>query len=189
MIHDLILMNRSYRRFDQTVPITRETLMELIDLARLSASSANQQPLKYLISWEAERNLKIFDTLAWAGYLKEWHGPDNGERPTAYIIILGDKSVKETFGIDPGIAMQSILLGAVEKGLGGCMFGSVQRAKLRTSLELPEQYEILYVIALGKPVEIVTIEAVGDDGDIKYWRDANQIHHVPKRSLADLIIE
>ncbi len=111
-----------------------------------------------------------------------------GERPSAYIIVLGDTRLKQSFGCDHGIAAQSILPGATEKGLGGCMIASVQKPALSRALAIPGHYEILLVIALGKPKETVVIEAVGSSGDIKYWRDAGGVHHVPKRSLDELIV-
>ncbi len=186
MLKDLILKNRSYRRFKDH-PITKETLSGLVDLARLSPSGRNLQPLKYFLSTDKKMNELIYPYLAWAGYLKDWDGPIEGERPSAYIIQLGDKSLTENFSQDPGIAAQSILLGAVEKGLGGCMIGSIKKAELHAKLELPEHFEIVLVIALGKPIEEVLIDKV-ESGDIKYWRDENQVHHVPKRSLEELII-
>lgn len=188
MIKDLVVKTRSYRRFDQDFEVELETLKELIDLARLSGSAANLQPLKYVLSCEPEKNAKIFPTLAWAGYLRDWKGPEEGERPSAYIIILGDTKIKGTFSCDYGIASQSILLGATEKSLGGCMIGSIQRTKLRELLDIPEQYEILLVLALGKPAEKVVLETVGDDGKIEYWRDNEDVHHVPKRPLDELIV-
>ena len=188
MINDLILKNRSIRRFFQDNAIEIITLKELVELARLSASGANLQPLKYIISNDPEKNALIFPHLAWAGYLKDWVGPEEGERPAAYIILLGDTNISKNFGVDHGIAAQSIMLGAVEKGLGGCIIGSVQREGLREALNISKQYEILLVLALGKPKETVLIETVEQDGDIKYWRDSDGIHYVPKRSLNDLII-
>ena len=188
MLRDLILRNRSYRRFHQEVPISLDDLKELVDLARQSASAANRQPLKYILSYQPEMNARIFPYLAWAGYLKDWGGPKEGEKPAAYILMLGDKTITQVFGCDHGIAAQSILLGATEKGLGGCIIGSVRRIELSQELHIPEQYEILNVIALGKPKEQVVIEAVGEDGDIKYWRDEQGIHHVPKRSLEEIIL-
>jgi len=188
MIRDSILKNRSYRRFYQEVAIEPEALRELVDLARLSASSGNVQPLKYILSCDPQKNALIFPHLAWAGYLKDWPGPREGERPSAYIIILGDREISKSFGCDHGIAAQSILMGATEKGLGGCIIGSVQRQGLRKALEIPPRYEILLVLALGKPKEKVVIETVGPTGDIKYWRDSEGIHHVPKRLLDDIIV-
>ena len=188
MLRDLVLKNRSYRRFYENFRIDCNTLKELIDLARLSASAANLQPLKYVISCDTEKNAKIFPHLKWAGYLKDWPGPQEGERPSAYIIILGDTEISKDFGCDHGIAAQSILLGAIEKGLGGCIIGSIDREALRKTLNIPERYEILLVIALGKPKEKVVIEEVGPDGDIKYWRDDKGVHHVPKRRLGDIIL-
>ncbi len=188
MIRELILRNRSYRRFHQEVDINIKILAELVDLARLSPSAGNVQPLKFMITCDPNRNALIFPHLAWAAYLKDWSGPSEGERPSGYIIILGDKKVKQSFECDHGIAAQSILLGAAEKGLGGCIIASIQRKELRRVLQIPAHFEILLVIALGKPKETVIIEEVGPEGDIKYWRDKDGKHHVPKRSLDEIII-
>ncbi len=188
MLKGLVRSNRSYRRFHQEVPVSLEELRELVDLGRLSASGANLQPLKYVLSHEGERNAIIFETLGWAAYLKEWAGPEDGERPAAYIVVLGDTTIRKSFGVDPGIAAQSILLGATEKGLGGCILASIQRDALREALEIDRRHEILLVLALGKPKETVVIDPVGADGDIKYWRDADGVHHVPKRSLDEIVV-
>lgn len=188
MFGELVERNRSYRRFYQEAAVELETLRELLNLARLSASGANRQPLKYVLSADAERNALIFPHLAWAGYLEDWVGPEEGERPAAYILILGDLEISQAFGVDHGIAAQSILLGATEKGLGGCIIASVQREALRKALGIDVRYKILLVLALGKPKERVVIDAVGPDGDIKYWRDGEKVHHVPKRGLDEIIV-
>jgi nitroreductase len=188
MIEDLIRQNRSYRRFDESVAITRDTLRELVELARMSATGSNMQPLKFMLACERGENEKVFPHLAWAGFLKDWDGPAPGERPTGYIIILGDTEISKGFGVNHGIAAQSMLLGAAEKGLGGCMIGSVSRDRLREAMAIPERYEILLVIAIGKPAETVILEDTGPDGDIKYYRDDEGRHHVPKRPLDELIL-
>ncbi|MDY6801352.1 MAG: nitroreductase family protein [Bacteroidota bacterium] len=187
MIKELITKNRSYRRFYQNHKISTEELKDLVELARLSASGKNLQPLKYYLSADEETNQKIFSTLAWAGYLKDWDGPEEGERPTGYIVILVDTRLTSNYFCDHGIAAQSMLLGAVEKGLGGCIFASIQRKKLKQLLKIDKYFDVLLVIALGKPKEKVVIEEA-KNGDIKYYRDENQIHHVPKRPLNELII-
>lgn len=146
------------------------------------------KPLKFILSNSKDRNEQIFETLAWAGYIKDWQGPEPGERPSAYIVVLGDTDISKDFSVDPGIVMQTILLGAIEKGLGGCMFGSIKRSKLAENLEIPERYQILYVIALGKPNENIVIDNIKDD-DVKYWQDENLTHHVPKRRLDELILK
>jgi nitroreductase len=189
MLKDLVSKNRSYRRFHEDVPVELATLRELVDLGRLSASGRNLQPLRYLLCVDRDTNAAVFSTLAWAGYLKDWPGPVEGERPSAYIVILADATLSQTYvGVDHGLAVQNILLGAVERGLGGCIIGSVQRDRLRQILAIPDRYEILVVLALGKPKETAVVETVGPDGDIKYWRDADGVHHVPKRPLDELII-
>lgn len=188
MIKELILKNRSYRRFYENEIVEIGTLKELVNLARLSPSGANLQPLKYILSNTEEKNESIFKTLGWAGYLKEWDGPEKGERPSAYIIMLNDLSISQNPSLDPGIAAQSILLGAVERGLGGCMIGNIDKKELKTKLNLEENYEIALVIALGKPKEEVVIESIESNGSVKYWRDEERIHHVPKRALDDIIL-
>ncbi len=188
MLAELIRKNRSYRRFHQNVPLDLEALRTLVNLARLSASGANRQPLKYILSCGPETNARIFPHTRWAGYLKDWSGPAEGERPAAYVVILGDTEISKSFGCDHGLAAQSIMLGATERGLGGCMIGSIDRDGLRQALDIPERYEILLVLALGQPKETVVLEEVGPDGDIKYYHDAEGVHHVPKRSLDELIL-
>ncbi len=189
MIRDLVVKNRSYRRFYQDVPISRDTLIGLVDLARLSASAANKQPLKYMVFCDPGRNADIFSTLAWAASLKDWPGPSEGERPSGYIVILEDTRLSNPYvKFDVGIAAQSMLIGATERGLGGCMIASVQREKLRRSIAIPEHLGIVLVVALGKPKEEVVIVDVAPSGDTTYWRDDRGVHHVPKRSLDEILI-
>jgi nitroreductase len=185
MFKDLILKNRSYRRFYQDVAVEKQTLLELVEIARLTPSARNAQPLKYFVS-AGEKNAEIFSCLSWAGALTDWPGPSEGERPTGYIVVMLDSSVLSGADVDAGIVCQSMLLGAVEMGLGGCMFGAVDRPKLAEILSLPENLQILLVVALGKPKEEIVLDPC-TDGDTKYWRDENQVHHVPKRSLEDIL--
>jgi len=189
MLKDLIKKSRSYRRFDENKKISKQTLKDLIDLARLGPSAANRQPLKYIITNDKKTNDNLFEDLSWAGYIKDWAGPQKGERPSAYIIMLGDKDIAENFWDDPGIAAQNIMLGAAEKELGGCILGALDKDNIRDKLNIDNKYDILYVLALGKPKEKVKIESTKETGNIKYWRDDNDIHHVPKRELSELIIK
>lgn len=189
MLKDLVLKNRSYRRYYQEKKVDMQTLKELIDISRFVASARNMQSLRYILSCTDEMNRKIFPHLVWARDLKDWDGPEEGERPSAYIIMMNDKELSKNYFCDDGIAAQTILLAAVEKGLGGCIFASVNREGVRRELNIPEKYEIIQVLVLGVPKEEVVLEAVKVDGDIKYWRDENQVHHVPKRSLEDLIVK
>lgn len=189
MLAELVRKSRSYRRFYQDQAVSESTLRELVDMARLSPSGRNVQPLRYLLSTRPEMNAQIFPTLGWAGYLTNWQGPEPGEQPAAYIVVLCDKQVANNYGVDPGIASQTILLGATEKGLGGCIIATVQRPRLAELLHIPERYEIVFVLALGKPKEEVVIEEIDENGDIKYWRDEAHVHHVPKRRLNDVIVK
>ncbi len=189
MLKELIKKNRSYRRFKPGVEIKKNTLNQLIDLARLSPSGANLQPLKYIISNDKETNDLIFPTLAWAGYLVNWLGPAENERPSAYIIILGDKQISKKFGVDHGIAAQSIMLGATELGYGGCIIASIDRKKLSENLRITDRFEILLALAIGKPNETVILDTTKTSKGIRYWREKDDTHHVPKRSLDEIIIK
>jgi len=185
----LVRISRSYRRFDENHSIDGQILRDLVELAQYSPTGNNMQPLKYWLSNTPEMNAKIFPHLGWAGSLSDWHGPEEGERPSAYIIILGDRDIQLTFGVDHGIAAQSIMLGAAEKGLGGCMIASIKRKALAADLGIPDRYQILLVLALGKPVETVVPEPLKPDGSVKYYRDSDGVHHVPKRGLDELIVQ
>jgi nitroreductase len=185
---ELVLQTRSYRRFHQTTPVSLDTLRELVDLARQAASGSNIQPLKYVLVANAALNARVFPCTRWAGYLEDWSGPAEGERPVAYVAILGDIKLGREFDTDLGIAAQTIMLAATERGLGGCMLGSLDRDALREVLEVPDQYKILLLLALGQPAETVVLEPVGPDGNIRYYRDADDVHHVPKRTLTEVIV-
>lgn len=190
MLKDLVLQNRSCRRYEQKEKVEMKVLKELVELARLSPSAKNLQPLKYILCNNEDMNQKIFPCLRWAGYLKEGGIEiEEGERPPAYIAILVDKTVHTSPGCDHGIAAQTILLGAVEKGLAGCMIGSLNEKKLREILKIPGNCDLLLVIAIGKSKEVHAIEDIGRDGNIRYWRDAKNVHHVPKRRLDEIIIK
>ncbi len=185
---ELLRKSRSYRRFNENAKLSKSTLEELVALTRYCPSAANRQPLKFVLSCTGKRNNAIFPCLSWAGYLEDWDGPDKGERPAGYIVILLDTEITDDPSVDHGIAAQSMLLGAAELGIGGCIIGSVDRKRLGEKLSLPARYEILLVVALGEPGEEIIIENPIDN-DIKYYRDKNQVHHVPKRGLAEVILE
>ncbi|MBD3238740.1 MAG: nitroreductase [Candidatus Moranbacteria bacterium] len=191
MLTQLIKKNRSYRRYHRA-KIDRSLLKKLVNLARLSASSRNLQPLRYYLSWDKQTNARIFSCLGWAMNLKNWPGPQAEQTPSAYIIINYDQEIAHPLGanvnFDIGIAAQSILLGAVEQGLVGCMLASINKPKLAKLLKIPSTYEIGLVVALGKPGEKVVLENIKASQSTKYYRDKNDHHHVPKIRLQDLII-
>ena len=183
----IVRSNRSYRRFDAGHAVSERVLRELVALARITPSAANRQPLKYVLSCSPEGNARIFEALGWAGYLPEWPGPSPAERPSAYIVVVVDTDISPSADVDVGIVSQTMLLAAVEMGLGGCMLANVKRDTLARTLELPGNLAVALVIALGKPVEKVVLEDLPADGSIRYYRDAAQTHHVPKRPVEKLI--
>ena len=182
---ELVLKNRSTRAFDPERRISREELEQLVDLARLTPSAVNLQPLKYLLSWQEETNAPILAHTAWAGLLKDISLPPEGKGPAGYIVICTDTRIAKNAATDVGIAAQTILLGAAEKGLSGCMIGAID-PKLHDLLGLKEQYRISLIVALGKGAEDIRLtETKGND--TAYYREGDA-HYVPKRPLEEILI-
>jgi nitroreductase len=193
MIEELVRKTRTVRRFLEARTLKSDLLYGLIDLARLSGSARNGQVLKYMVITEGKLRAELFPQLGWAGYLSDWPGPVAGERPPAYIICLLDRELlkgKESEAYcDLGIATQSMLMGAAEQGVLGCRIGAFSSNTVHRLLGLDDRYQVLLVIALGYPAETVMLEDMGLESDIRYWRDEKEGHHVPKRSLAEILVE
>ena len=188
MMKELVLKNRSYRSFSRET-IGKEKLCEYVDLARVTASTANLQALKYRIVYTAEECAKTFPATKWAGYLSDMQIPPENHEPTGYVIICVDNDITKNttaFFKDTGIAAQTILLAAAEDGFGGCMIGSFDEDKLREALALPENVTVTLVLGMGRPDEECVLTEVKDD--IKYYRE-NSVHYVPKRSLEEVLIK
>jgi len=175
-LEDLIVRNRSYRRFNESHRLGAGTLRDLVNVARRTPSAANRRPLKDVLMHEPEACARLFPHLAWAGALTDWPGPAEGERPAAYLIVLCDTAIHPHADCDHGIACQSMLLAAVERGLGGCRVGAIDRDAIRRNFRIPEACEILLVVALGQPAETCVLEEAGAGGDTTYWRDAAGVH-------------
>jgi nitroreductase len=187
-IRELVIKTRSYRRFHEHRSVDESVLVELVDLARYCPSAGNRQPLKYIVSASPEKNAKIFPYLNWAAALTDWPGPAEGERPAAYIVILGDIRLVARFGHDAGIAAQTIMMAAAEKGLAGCMIASIDQEGLRPSMALPKHLEAILVLALGYAKETVVLEDGVSPDERPYWRDQEDVHHVPKRPLSEVLV-
>lgn len=184
---ELVAATRSVRRFTGE-PVAMADLEDLVKLARLTPSAANKQPLKYVLVADPGACAKVFSCLAWAAYMPQWPGPDEGQRPGGYVVICLDKDVSDTPVCDHGIVSQTMVLGAAEKGIAACILGSIAKEKLRDALDIPQTLDILLVVALGKAAETVVVDDLkpGPDGH-KYWRDDDGVHHVPKRSVDEFI--
>lgn len=184
-INELIKKRRSIRKFRQK-KIPRDNLVKLVDNARLAPSAANLQPWNFVIIDENDLCEEIFSALTWAGYVKPKRNPQEGEKPVAYIIIIINKTINENnYQHDCGAAAENIILSALEEGIGSCWLGAINRDKIRKILKLPEEYIVDTVIALGYPLE--SPKVVEAKGDIKYYLDKNDVLHVPKRKLEDIL--
>jgi nitroreductase len=187
-LKDTFKITRSYRRFHQDHEVTADILTDVIENVRYSASAANLQPLKFIVVNDKDANAALFQHLRWAAYLKDWDGPEEGERPAAYLVMLGDRGLSRYMDWDCGIALQTILVSLTEKGLGACSIVSFDKNAVRDMFKVPDSLEIAVVIAIGKAKETVVIDDV-KDGNIKYWRDEHNTHHVPKRRLDEMIFK
>ncbi len=192
MIRELVRTTRTVRRFQEQRALDPVVLRECIDCARLGGSARNAQTLKYMLVTEAGQRQALFPLLGWAGYLADWPGPAPGERPPAYAVCLLDKGLvrgaESEVYCDLGIATQNLLLAAAEQGVFGCRIGAFSSQAVQRLLQIDDGYEALLIIALGYPAETVSLQEVGPDGDIRYWRDEQGGHHVPKRALAALLL-
>ena len=190
MLEKLVNANRSYRSFDESKPITREQLIELVDLARRTASANNKQPLRYRVVSEKEECEALLAICRFAGRLTNVKLPPEGQHPTGYIVIYSDSEAGAAAPYIPndvGIAAQTILLAATEKGFGGCMIGSASVQKLQELFQTPARYVPCLVIALGKPAEFCCL-VEAKNGDTAYYRDENGIHYVPKLPLEEILL-
>ena len=189
MIEELVKKNRSYRGFDESVKVEESVLRELVELTRYTASGANLQPLKYRIVCDKAETDRLNGVTRWAKMLKDVTLPHEGHFPVAYIAICVDTGLcanPDAPATDIGIVAQTILLAAVEKGLGGCMLGNFDKAEVSDILKLDAVFVPKLLIAIGKPDE--TVKIVDVIGDTKYYRDSNDTHFVPKRSLEEILI-
>ena len=184
MVKELIIKNRSVRRYDSSKRLDRSALSELVDSARVCSNAGNRQRIRYETVCGEEGLRAVRSALGFAAYLKDWGGPDASENPTGYIIMLADDDDANLF-IDMGIAAASMLLLATERGLGGCIFRSFNPEKIKEALGT-DKYTPRLVISLGVPSERVELTKVRDN-DVKYYRE-NDVHMVPKLSLDDVLV-
>lgn len=186
-VYEAILKRRAIRKFKQD-KIKIDVLKKIINAARLAPQGSNMQPMKYIIVYEKQTVDKIFETTAWAGYIRPQADPKEGERPTAYIVVLADTEIKKSgYDTDAGAAVENMLLAAAGEGIGSCWLGAINRDRIRQILSIPERYRIHTLVALGYPAEHPVSE--DENGSIKYYKDENGVLHVPKRKLNDIILD
>ena len=191
MLKDLVTKSRSYRGYNESRKVTKEELLELVECARLCPSSVNAQPFCYYLAWEKEEVEKIQALTNWARALPQMKLPHPGKCPTAFIVILQDTTIGESlarYQKDVGIVAQTMLLATTEMGLGGCMIGNYNAQKVKDALALDEKYAPMLIVAIGEPAEEVVLKEVEPGESMAYYRDENDVHHVPKRKLQDIVI-
>ena len=188
-LRDIIAQARSYRRFQENTTVDMNMLVDIVDATRLVPSSANLQQMRYGISTSREVNARIFPHLKWAMMLKDWQGPAAGERPAAYIVIAGDAVNPAFHKADMAIAAQTINLLLTEAGLTACMLGAINAKAIHQIMGFAESLEVLLVIAVGYKLEKVVVDPLPPGGNTAYWREPDGTHHVPKRGLAEVLVQ
>lgn len=186
--HELVLAARTCRRFVEDEPLAMNDLDWLVDCARLTPSARNAQVLRFSLVTRGGTCDALFKLTGWAGALKGAGTPQPGERPTAFIAIAAPKEGANLAPYDAGIASETIQLAATTQGWGCCIIRSVDREGAARLLKVPDTLEILLVLGLGVAKEERAIAEMPADGSFNYWRDAAGVHHVPKRSLEELVI-
>ena len=184
---ELVVKARSFRRFNEALRVSQQALLDLVNVARRTPSAGNRQPLRYMLLHQAADCARLFPHLSWAAALKGWGGPAEGERPSAYILLLADSEINKDAECDAGIAAQTIQLAATERGMGMCMLGAINRPRIQEEFKIPERYRLVLVLALGVPAEKVVLDEAAE-GHVSYYRDEQGVHHVPKRLLKDVIL-
>ncbi len=191
MLKDLLKQNRSYRGYDESVPVTRGQLLEMVDCARYAPSSVNRQPFQYYLASDPETAAKIQPLTRWARALPELDLPFPGTRPVAWIVICQNMDWGETvarYQKDVGIVAQTMLLAAAEMGLGGCMIGNFDPPAVKEALGLAENLTPVLLVAVGKPNETIVLTEAKPGDPLNYTRDENNVHYVPKRRLEDIVL-
>ncbi|MBR2121326.1 MAG: nitroreductase family protein [Lachnospiraceae bacterium] len=191
MLYDLVVKNRSYRGYDHSVKLTRQQLERYVEHARLCPSSVNRQPFKYFLACDEETVAVIQAQTGWARALPQMKLPHPGKEPAAFIVICQDDTLDANlnrYQRDVGAVAQTMLLAAVEEGLGGIMIGNFAAGEVAKVLHLPENIHPLLIVAFGKPDEKIVLTGVGEDGDTNYYRDENDVHYVPKRALEEELL-
>ncbi len=190
-LRELLIADRTVRKFDNSRRVTTQDLEKLVELARYCPSGRNAQPLRYALVTDEEKCAAIYPHLKWAGYYTDWDGPEPSERPVAYLIQCLDTTITKNPLCDPGLQLEAISLGMTSLGLGGCIIKSFNKLEIARVLDLDERYDIEYVLAIGYPAETVRLEDMDGtpEANYKYYRTPDGIHHVPKRPLAELIIK
>lgn len=190
-LRDLMISNRTVRRFQENRDVEFKVLENLVELTRYCPSGRNAQPLKYVIVTSEAMRESIYPLLKWAGYFEDWGGPDRGERPAAYLVQCLDTEYGKDCLCDDGLQLEAITLGMHTLGLGGCIIKAFNAPALGKLLNLESRYAPRYVLAIGYPAEVVLLEDMSgsENADFKYFRTADGVHHVPKRPLSELILQ
>ena len=186
---ELVKSNRTCRRYDGTKSITRQDLLDLVDLVRYAPCGKNKQALRFALVADEETKARVFDNIFWAGFLKDWDGPIEGERPGGYILVFDDNDYGRAMVEDVGLAGQTLALGARAGGKAVCIFKAFKEKEIKEALGLGDNFNLLMVVAVGYPLEEVVIDDIHAGDDIKYYRDQDQVHHVPKIVTEDLLVK
>lgn len=191
-VYEAVTKRRSIRRFEN-IPVAYGILEKCVNGARLAPSSWNHQVCEYIIVDDERLLYQVLNSLkGWGGKTRPEEGWPREFGPRAFIITLFNKTLEKELGaertagsLDAGLATENILLTAMSHGLGSCPTRSFEEDKLKKLLNIPDKYDIAFVVALGYPDESPVEETFTDSLD--HQVDGQGVRHVPKRKLKDIM--
>ena len=184
-LDELLLRNRSYRGYLKDYVVKQEELERIVGVCTKIPSARNQQVLRFRLVTKESGSDIVNRNIRLGAALPELHLPFPDTEPEAFIIICSTAPESKMVDIDLGIAIQSMLLKAVEMGLNGLAIGAFNKITIQKELELP--YEPLMILAIGKGIEKIELTPIHPDESHAYFRN-DGIHYVPKLGLKDMII-
>ncbi|WP_072680941.1 nitroreductase family protein [Arcobacter sp. LA11] len=182
----LIQDSRTTRRFKKDAIVNFEDLKEILDLARITSSAKNMQPIKYILVTNKDSVERLTQTAKWAAHLKDWEQKED-EKPSAFILMLNDQMIDGFPMFDAGASFTAISLAAKAKGLATCPMASIDKELCKELFVIPDCYDVMIGIAVGVGAENIKLVDT-KKLDTNYYRLEDETHCVPKRTLEQIIV-
>lgn len=148
-VFDAIQARKSVRAYDSR-PVPKETIDKILESGRLAPSAMNYQPWHFVVVTDPKKR-EVLSEGRYAKFL--------AESPVVIVGCANTKKSPKWSTVDVTIAMQQMVLAATAEGLGTCWIGSFSEDSVRTLLEVPEEYNIVAMLAVGYPREKLDLGA------------------------------
>ena len=148
-VFEAIQERRSIRNY-QDNPVEREKLERILEAGRLAPSAKNVEPWHFIAVTDAQKR-KALSGGTWAKFLSQ---------SPLVIVACGDKKASpDWYAIDVALAVGNMVLTAVSEGLGTCCVGSFSEKDVKALLKVPENFEVLVMLAVGYPGDKVGLSS------------------------------